>query len=126
MIKSTKQSKTMGQLAGGVPAKKTAVTKQGSVKPQRAVAQAKPRTTLASGTPKSARSSSGSATSKTEKILALLQRPGGTTISAVMKATGWQAHSVRAFLSATIGKRMGLTVTSTLRENGERAYSIKR
>lgn len=43
----------------------------------------------------------------------------------LMKITGWQAHSVRGFLSGTIGKKMGLIVTSTKSEDGERSYSIK-
>jgi hypothetical protein len=42
-----------------------------------------------------------------------------------MKATGWQPHSVRGFLSGTIGKKMGLTITSVKSEDGERSYSIK-
>jgi hypothetical protein len=42
-----------------------------------------------------------------------------------MKVTGWQPHSVRGFLSGTVGKKMGLTVTSTKGEDGERSYSIK-
>jgi hypothetical protein len=42
-----------------------------------------------------------------------------------MKATGWQAHSVRGFISGTLGKKMGRTVESTKLENGERAYSLK-
>lgn len=62
--------------------------------------------------------------SKTETILALLRRPGGVTAKELMKVTGWQPHSVRGFLSGTVGKKMGLTVTSTKRENGERSYSI--
>jgi hypothetical protein len=63
--------------------------------------------------------------SKTETILALLKRPGGVTAKELMKATGWQPHSVRGFLSGTIGKKMGLTVTSTRGEDGERTYAIK-
>ncbi len=63
--------------------------------------------------------------SKTEAILALLRRPGGVTAKELMKATGWQPHSVRGFLSGTVGKKMGLTVTSTKGEDGERTYSIK-
>ena len=42
-----------------------------------------------------------------------------------MKATGWQPHSVRGFLSGTIGKKMGLVVRSTKGDSGERSYSIK-
>ena len=63
--------------------------------------------------------------SKAAKILELLKRPGGATSKELMKATGWQPHSVRGFLSGTIGKKMGLTVASTKGEDGERNYSIK-
>ncbi len=63
--------------------------------------------------------------SKTNQILDLLKRPGGVTAKELMKATGWQPHSVRGFLSGTIGKKMGLTVTSAKGEDGERTYSIK-
>jgi hypothetical protein len=63
--------------------------------------------------------------SKTETILALLKRSGGATLQEIMKATAWQAHSVRGFISGTLGKKMGLTVASTKSEDGERSYSIK-
>jgi hypothetical protein len=42
-----------------------------------------------------------------------------------MAATDWQAHSVRGFISGTLGKKMGLTVLSTKADNGERTYSIQ-
>jgi hypothetical protein len=42
-----------------------------------------------------------------------------------MKATGWQVNSVRGFLSGTARKKMGLTVTSTKGDNGERIYSAE-
>jgi len=63
--------------------------------------------------------------SKAAKILELLKRPDGATSKELQKATGWQPHSVRGFLSGTIGKKMGLTVTSTKGEDGERSYSVK-
>lgn len=63
--------------------------------------------------------------SKAATILELLKRPGGATSKELMKATGWQPHSVRGFLSGTIRKKMGLDVVSTKGENGERSYSIK-
>ena len=63
--------------------------------------------------------------SKTAKVLDLLKRPDGATLKELMKATSWQAHSIRGFLSGTIGKKMGLAVTSTKGESGERSYAIK-
>ena len=63
--------------------------------------------------------------SKAAKILDLLKQPDGATLKDVMKVTGWQAHSVRGFLSGTVGKKLGLTVTSTKGEDGERTYSVK-
>ena len=62
--------------------------------------------------------------SKTARVLDLLKRSGGATGKELMKATGWQAHSVRGFLSGVLGKKMGLTVRSTKAEDGERRYSI--
>lgn len=63
--------------------------------------------------------------SKAEKILDLLKRPEGATLKELMRATDWQAHSVRGFLSGTIRKKMGLNVVSTKADDGERTYSIK-
>jgi len=63
--------------------------------------------------------------SKTAQILDLLKRPGGATSKELMKATGWQPHSVRGFLSGTVGKKMGLTITSTKGEGGERSYCVE-
>ena len=62
--------------------------------------------------------------SKKAEILALLRQPKGATLAEIMKATGWLAHSVRGFISGTLGKKMGLTVESVKREDGERVYSI--
>ena len=61
---------------------------------------------------------------KTAKILALLNRPGGASLQQLRKATGWQAHSVRGFLSGTLKKKMGLRVTATKVPDGERTYRI--
>jgi hypothetical protein len=63
--------------------------------------------------------------SKTARILDLLKRPGGVTAKELMKATGWQPHSVRGFLSGTVGKKLRLTVTSAKGEDGERIYAVK-
>src|ERR1700730_12377665 len=64
--------------------------------------------------------------SKTAKVLDLLKRPGGATLKELMKATGWQSHSVRGFLSGTVGKKMGLALNSTKGENEDRSYKLAR
>ena len=63
-------------------------------------------------------------TSKTARVIALLQQPTGATLKAIMKATGWQAHSVRGFVSGQLGKKMGLRVSSFQRD-GDRVYRIQ-
>jgi hypothetical protein len=62
---------------------------------------------------------------KTARVIALLERPQGATLKAIMRATGWLTHSVRGFISGHLKKKLGLKVRSSVRE-GERVYSIKR
>jgi uncharacterized protein DUF3489 len=62
--------------------------------------------------------------SKKANVLALLRRGEGATLQDLMAATGWQAHSVRGFLSGALGKKMGLAVESAKRDDGARVYSI--
>jgi hypothetical protein len=71
--------------------------------------------------PKKAASREGS---KTATVLALIQRTNGATLAEIMEATAWQAHSVRGFISGTMGKKMGLKVESAKREDGARVYTI--
>jgi|SRR6059036_588704 Protein of unknown function (DUF3489) len=63
--------------------------------------------------------------SKKAAVLTMLRKAEGATLSEIMKATGWQAHSVRGFLSGTLGKGMGLKVESSKRADGERTYQLK-
>lgn len=63
--------------------------------------------------------------SKTAQVLDMLKRPCGATLKAIMSETGWQAHSVRGFISGTLGKKMQLDVVSAKGEDGERTYSLK-
>ncbi|MGA2882245.1 MAG: DUF3489 domain-containing protein [Bryobacteraceae bacterium] len=84
------------------------------------------KATPAKKAPKGAKKATGARDgSKTNKVLELLKRPGGVMAKELMKVTGWQPHSVRGFLSGTIRKKMGLAVTSSKSEDGERSYSIK-
>jgi nicotinamidase-related amidase len=65
------------------------------------------------------------AESKGAKILELIGRPKGATIAEIVKATNWQKHSIRGFLS-TAAKKHGLKIDSTKAEGGERVYQIKK
>jgi hypothetical protein len=62
--------------------------------------------------------------SKAQTVLGLLRRGDGATITDLTEATGWQAHSVRGFLSGTVKKKMGIAVSSTKGEDRVRRYRI--
>jgi hypothetical protein len=57
-------------------------------------------------------------------LVDLLKRRTGATIEEVIKATGWQAHSVRGAISGTLKKKLGLTVESKVVEGRGRVYQI--
>jgi hypothetical protein len=61
---------------------------------------------------------------KTTTVLELLRRKEGATIAEIAKATGWQNHSIRGFISGTVSKKLGLAVESSKNEAGERTYGI--
>jgi len=63
---------------------------------------------------------------KKARILNLLKQPKGATVRELMRATGWQSHSVRGFISGHLVKRMELQVNSTRRSDGQRLYRIMR
>src|SRR6266436_5204308 len=99
MSKSAKK-RTAGLSAKPIPAAKPAQHAVGDVKTQE-----------------------GNSSSKQSRVIAMLQSPPGTTIAAMMKATGWQQHSVRGFLAGVVRQRLKLKLASKT-VDGHRVYQI--
>lgn len=70
-----------------------------------------------------AKSTKANSTSKQASLVAMLQSANGATIAAMMKATGWQQHSVRGFLAGVVRKRLKLNLSSK-KVDGERLYQV--
>ena len=102
MISTPEATETATTLAAEKPkgTPKASVAKPArNVAPKKANAgtKAKPSKKAPKGAKKAAGARDGS---KTATILDLLKRKDGATLKELMKVSGWQAHSVRGFLSA--------------------------
>jgi hypothetical protein len=95
------------------------MTRRTSIKAPKAVPQAE--TDQPNGAETKIRTSTS--TSKIDQVVALLRRPQGATIEAMIVATGWQAHTVRGAMSGTLKKKAGLAITSE-KADGVRTYRI--
>ena len=110
-------SKKKTRNATAAPTTKARVAKQ---RAKAAPLKAEPAT-KAAGSKKPAAPRGGS---KTDKILDLLKRPGGVSLTELVKVTGWRPNSVRGFLSGSIGKKMGTPVESFKSAEGNRSYRL--
>jgi len=93
---------------------------------KRPVRAKKPRKTAETAkTSPRARAADSGGTSKQDIVIGLLRRGQGASIEEMMDTTGWQAHSVRGFMSGALKKRLGLELVSEKnKKTGERRYYI--
>jgi hypothetical protein len=93
----------------------------------KATARSTPRKTAKTASRKrpavSSKPAAGSDT-KHVRIIAMLRKPAGATIAAIMAMTSWQQHSVRGFLAGVVRKKLGLNLVSDQTDKG-RVYRIK-
>jgi hypothetical protein len=114
--------KGASQKKGAPKAKKSA--KGGKAKGAAPKAASKKEAKPSKKAAKSERKATGPrAESKGAKILEMIGRAKGATLAEIMKATEWQAHSVRGFIS-TAGKKHGIKIESGKNEAGDRVYKI--
>jgi uncharacterized protein DUF3489 len=60
---------------------------------------------------------------KKAEVIAMMKRAKGATLAEIMKATDWQPHTVRGFVSI-LGSKGGETIESSKNAAGERTYKI--
>ena len=63
--------------------------------------------------------------SKQAQVIAMLRRPEGATIAQICEATGWQQHTVRGTFAGSFKMKLGLVITSTKEQGGERIYKVE-
>jgi hypothetical protein len=107
-----------------VALKKTS-SKKGAPKPRKNAKSVKPK--KRAGTKGAAKHQRKAAAWRSEgkgaRILEMVGRAQGATLAEITKATGWQAHSVRGFLSTAVRKRE-IKIESSKSEAGDRTYRI--
>ena len=106
------------------PAKKrTAKTAKKRAPKPAAVKDAATQQSPATKTPSKDGKIADGKSSKQAQVVEMLRSPTGTTIAAVMKATGWQPHSVRGFFAGVVQKKLRLKLNSA-KIDGHRIYRV--
>jgi hypothetical protein len=121
-VKNPKQTRT-----SPAPTKSTekqpAPSKPNPAQKKEVAAKAKP-TAAVQDKPSQRKSPHGKPVDSKQKcVVAMLRQPAGTTVAAVMKATGWQKHSVHGFFAGVVRKKLKLNLASE-KTDGQRVYRI--
>ena len=103
--------------------KKQASPKKGAPKAKKAAKTAAAKKPAKKAAKPESKAPAPRAESKTAKILEMMRRPKGATLAEIMKATDWQAHSVRGFIS-TAAKKHNVEIESSKNDAGDRFYRI--
>jgi hypothetical protein len=114
--------KAIQGLDGAAPETATAAQETATHAPR--VPKGAPKKAKATKTAKAKDAAPAREGSKKAIVLDLLRRKGGATLAEIGKATDWQNHSIRGFISGTLGKKMGIKVESSKNDAGERSYRI--
>ena len=62
--------------------------------------------------------------SKKQHLIERLKSSKGISMPELIKQSGWQAHSVRGFISGTVKKQLHYDVVTELNSSGDRIYRI--
>jgi hypothetical protein len=114
----------IGVVEGATPSDELKLTDAGSAPAARAPKPDRTSRPRHKSAPDSRPRGRGAGPSKQERVLEMLRRPDGATVPAIMKATGWQQHSVRGFFSGVVRKKFTLTLLSETTDRG-RVYRIR-
>jgi Protein of unknown function (DUF3489) len=113
-------SKTATRKEGAPKAKKTGDGAKAKAAATKKAANAGAKASKKAAKP-ARKSAAPRAESKGAQILDMIARAKGATLAEIMKATDWQAHSVRGFIS-TVAKKRGVEIESAKNDAGERTY----
>ena len=106
-----------------VPSKKGAGQKKGAPKAKKSAKAAAPRKGAKALRGRAPKDEPAERTNNKAEVIAMMKRAKGATLAEIVAATGWQAHTVRGFVSI-LGSNEGQKIESSKNAAGERTYRL--